>query len=122
MGLITYKNRIGRPIPVMCNNSGQVDDVIVHSFGVECQEVFACPYEPKVPLSSESCLRNLDDDAIFSASYKAYPVKVNNQLVYNAVIQTKPLFAPAGGNAVCKDELSCSTTSSFSQAGSAFDS
>jgi hypothetical protein len=90
--LTTYQVRVGRPLPIYCD-SPTVEGVIVYSFGSECQDVISCSLDQTVIRSSETCLRDLSEDAVFSANYRAHPQKINGQLAYTSTIQRKPVFS-----------------------------
>ena len=90
MKLETFKTRAGRAIPVMCDNTS-AEDIVVFFFGCEYQDVYYCTKDVEVVKSSDMALMNEDEDAIFSAEYKAYPAKQDGDIVYNSILTTIPV-------------------------------
>lgn len=89
MELTTYRARAGRAIP---SNCGDETKIYVFFFGSETQKVLHCARDEEVIKSEDTALLNRDDDAIYSGQYKAYPARVDNKIIYNSVLSTKPIL------------------------------
>ena len=87
----TYTLRLGRPMPVLCDTGGTAEDVISYTFGSECQQVETCAADENVAPSAETCLMNMEDDAIYSATYRAHPVTVDGKIIFNSTVTRKPI-------------------------------
>jgi hypothetical protein len=86
----SYQVRAGRPMPILCDTTGATQEVLTFTFGTECQKIYNCSVDEKVIESSEACLQNPDEDAVFSASYRAFPTKVQGKIVYNSTVKEIP--------------------------------
>lgn len=85
-----YKVRLGRAMPKLCSTTGTSKKIIQFRFGGETQEVLTCNYDTKIVKSEDACLASEEADAYYATNYKAHPVKVEGELVYQSVIQ-KPV-------------------------------
>lgn len=95
----TYKQRSGPAIPVMDGATSK--GTIIFSFGSETQEVITeCSTETNFLGSNDMCLLGGE---YYSAQYRAFPGKINNKLVFNSVLNKKPV-----SRAEIKTEGECS--------------
>lgn len=95
-----YKVRSGKPLPVLgTGTTGQ--SMVMYTFGSECNKIISCENDTNVVLSSQMCLFNPDEGAFISASYRAYPEKVNGKLVFNSVLVEKPTLSDGLENEEC---------------------
>lgn len=86
---IIRKDRIGKPLPRLCQGDASSAGLLVYSFGYEVQEILNCPATDKLVLSEEACLRSFEDDAYVSAEYKSQG-QIEGELIFNASITYKP--------------------------------
>jgi len=98
----TYRIRAGNAISIVCddtiNNISQGN--LVFTFGTESQEINSCSADQDLLKSSDMCMLGGN---YFSATYRAYPGKVNGKLVFNSVITKKPVLSNEYGQS-CNPE------------------
>lgn len=87
--VLIRKDRIGKPLPKMCEGNASSNGLVVYSFGYATQEVLNCPATEQVLLSKNACLRSFEDNAYVSADFKAQG-NVNGDLIFSASITYKP--------------------------------
>lgn len=96
---IIRRDRIGKPLPKLCQGNASSAGLLVYSFGYSVQEVLNCPATEEVVLSEEACLRSFEEDAYVSAEYRSQG-QVEGELVFNASITYKPAETCRGTNGV----------------------
>lgn len=94
--ITTYKLRIGNAISIICGGT-QSTGIILFAFGTEYQDIINCSFTHKVITSADMCLMGGD---YFSANYKGYSGKVDNNFTYNSNLTTKPALC-AEYNGTC---------------------
>lgn len=96
---IIRRDRIGSPLPQLCNSDASSKGLLVYSFGYSVQEVLNCPATEEVLLSSQACLRSFEDNAYVSAEYRSQGQE-GSSLIFNASITYKPSETCRGTNGI----------------------
>jgi hypothetical protein len=91
MKLTTFKIRAGKVMPKMCQ--GNVSQgLVVFCFGTETQDVYYCSKDNQMVKSEDMALNTTEENAVFSAQYRAYKGLVDDEIVYNSILTTTPIM------------------------------